>query len=124
MYHTHKTLAAMCHSASQSWAWPHDDPRKDPGVEFRNSEVISKDWFSFVGRNEVDSLLKRRGRTLAARSGVLEDNKEDSWFEGLEDEYPKVSWMRRVYPRVHYTQAPRTVMLRQPSQSIYTLREA
>ena len=54
---------------------------------------------------------------------ILED-KEDSWFEGLEDDSPKVKWMRRVYPRIEYTQAPWTVVLRQPSQSIYTLREA
>ena len=49
---------------------------------------------------------------------------EDRWFERLDDS-PKVKWMRRVYPRVDYTQAPWTVvMLRQPSQNIHTLREA
>ena len=38
---------------------------------------------------------------------------------------PKIKWMRRVYPRVDHTQAPWTVvMLRQPSQIIYTSREA
>ena len=54
---------------------------------------------------------------------MLED-KEDNWFYGLEDYSPKVTWMRRVYPRVGYTQAPWTVVLRQPSQSIHTSREA
>ena len=52
--------------------------------------------------------------------------KEDRWFGGLDDDSPKVKWMRRVYPRVDYTQAPWTVVtLRQPSQSIHiTSREA
>ena len=48
--------------------------------------------------------------------------KEDRWFGGLEDDSPKVKWIRRVYPRVDYTQAPwSVVMLRQPNQSILTL---
>ena len=43
----------------------------------------------------------------------------------LNDGSPKVKSMRRVYPRVDYTQAPWTaVMLRQPRQSIHTSREA
>ena len=55
--------------------------------------------------------------------------KEDRWFEGLENDSPKVKWMRRVYPRVYprvdYTQAPRmVVMIRQPSQNNYTSWEA
>ena len=51
--------------------------------------------------------------------------KKDRWFGRLDDGSPKVKWMRRVYPRVDYTQAPRTVaMLRQPSHSIHTSREA
>ena len=51
--------------------------------------------------------------------------KEDRWFGRLDDGSPKVEWMRRVYPRVDYTQAPWTVvMLRQPGQSIHTSREA
>ena len=53
--------------------------------------------------------------------------KENRWFGRLDDGSPKVKWMRRVYPRVDYTQAPWTsvVMLsRQPSQSIHTSREA
>ena len=50
---------------------------------------------------------------------------EDRWFERLDDDSPKVKWMRRVYPRVHYTQASwAIVMLRQPSQSIHTSWEA
>ena len=50
--------------------------------------------------------------------------KEDRWFGKLDDGSPKVKWMRRVYPRVDYTQAPWTVvMLRQPSQSIHSSRE-
>ena len=56
--------------------------------------------------------------TLAARSEVLEmlEVKNGRWFGRLHDDYPKVKWMRRVYPRVDYTQAPWTVvMLRQPS---------
>ena len=51
--------------------------------------------------------------------------KEDRWLGRLDGGFPKVKWMRRVYPRVDYTQAPWTaVMLRQPSQSIHTSREA
>ena len=71
-------------------------------------------------------LLKRRERTLAARSDGLEmlEVKEDSWFGRLDDDSPKVKWMRRVYPRVDYTQAPWTVMLRQPSRIIHASREA
>ena len=42
--------------------------------------------------------------------------KDGRWFGRLDDDSPKVKWMRRVYPRVDYTQAPWTVvMLRQPS---------
>ena len=33
--------------------------------------------------------------------------KDGRWFERLDS--PKVKWMRRVYPRVDYTQAPWTV---------------
>ena len=53
---------------------------------------------------------------------MLED--KDSWLERLVDGSPKVEWMRRVYLRVDYTQGPWTVVPRQPSQSIHTLREA
>ena len=35
--------------------------------------------------------------------------KEDRWFGRLDDDSAKVKWMRRVYPRVEYTQAPWTV---------------
>ena len=65
-----------------------------------------------VGRIEVHSfLLHRRERTLAARSEVLEllEVKDGRWFERLGDDSPKVKWMRRVYARVDYTQAPWTV---------------
>ena len=49
--------------------------------------------------------------TLAARSEVLEilEVKDGRWFGRLDDISPKVKWMRRVYPRVDYTQAPWTV---------------
>ena len=51
--------------------------------------------------------------------------KDDRWLRGLEDDSPKVKWMRRVYPRVDYTLAPWTVvMLTQPSQNMHTSREA
>ena len=52
--------------------------------------------------------------------------KEDRWFGRLDGGSPKVKWVRRVYPRVDYTQAPLTVVMlnRQPSQSIHTSREA
>ena len=58
------------------------------------------------GRIEVHSfLLKRRERTLAARSAVLEmlEVKEDRRFGRLDDDSAKVKWMWRVYPRVDYT---------------------
>ena len=58
------------------------------------------------GRIEVHSvLLKRRERTLAARSAVLEmlKVKEDRRFGRLDDDSAKVKWMWRVYPRVDYT---------------------
>ena len=42
------------------------------------------------------------------------EGKDGRWFGMLDDDFPKVKWMRRVYPRV--AQAPWTVvMLRQPS---------
>ena len=46
-----------------------------------------------------------------ARSEVLEmlEANEDMWFGRLADDSPKVKWMRRVYPRVDYTQAQWTV---------------
>ena len=58
---------------------------------------------------EVPSfLLKRRAKTLAARSAVLEmlEVKEDRRFERLDDDSAKVKWMWRVYLRVDYTLAP------------------
>ena len=64
------------------------------------------------GRIEVHSVLvKRRESTLAARFEVLEmlEVKEDRWFGRLDDDSRKVKWMRRVYPRVDYTQGPWTV---------------
>ena len=98
----------------------------------RNAAAIAKGY----GRIEAihSFLLKRRERTLAARSEVLEmlEVKGDRWFGRLDDDSRKVKWMRRVYPGVDYTQAPRTVagtpwtvvMIRQPSQNIHTSREA
>ena len=52
--------------------------------------------------------------------------KKDRWFGRLDDDSSKIKWMRCVYPRVDYThQAPWTVvMLRQPSQSTHTSKEA
>ena len=53
------------------------------------------------GRIEVHSFLfKRRGRTLEARSEVLQilEVKEDRWVGRLDNVSPKVKWMRRVYP--------------------------
>ena len=43
--------------------------------------------------------------------------KDDRWFWRLDDDSPNVKWMRRVYPRVDYTQAPWTVVVlnKQPS---------
>ena len=35
--------------------------------------------------------------------------KDGGWFGRLDDDSPKVKWMRRVYPRVDYTPAPWTV---------------
>ena len=35
--------------------------------------------------------------------------KDERWFGRLDDDSPKAKWMRRVYPRVDYTQAPWTV---------------
>ena len=58
------------------------------------------------GRIEIHSfLLKRRERTLAARSAVLEmlEVKEVRRFGRLDDDSAKVKWMGRVYPRVDYT---------------------
>ena len=55
---------------------------------------------------EVHSfLLKRRERTLAARSAVLAmlEVKEDKRFGRLDDDFAKVKWMWRVYLRVDYT---------------------
>ena len=48
---------------------------------------------------------------LAARSEVLKvlQVKDGGWFGRLDDDSPKVKCMRRVYPRVDYTQAPWTV---------------
>ena len=35
--------------------------------------------------------------------------KDGRWFGRLDDDSPKVKWMRRVYPRVDYTPGPWTV---------------
>ena len=37
--------------------------------------------------------------------------KEDRWFGRLDDDSPKVKGMRRVYPRVDFTQARWTVVM-------------
>ena len=69
----------------------------------RNAAAIAKQGY---GRIEAHSfLLKRRERTLAARSAVLEmlEAKEDRRFRRLDDDSAKVKWMWRVYPRVDYT---------------------
>ena len=58
------------------------------------------------GRIEVHSfLVKRRERTLAARSAMLEmlGVKEDRRSRRLDDDSAKVKWMWRVYPRVDHT---------------------
>ena len=73
----------------------------------RNAAAIAK---GMVELRVHSFLLKRRESTLAVRSEVLE------MLEVKDDDSPKVKWMRRVYSRVDYTQAPWTVfMLRQPS---------
>ena len=42
--------------------------------------------------------------------------KDGRWIGRLDDDSPKVKRMRRVHPRVDYTQAPWTVViLREPS---------
>ena len=71
----------------------------------RNAATITK------GMVELFFLLKKRERTLAVRSEVREmlEVKEDRWFGKLDHGSPRVKWMRRVYPRVDYTQAPWTV---------------
>ena len=90
----------------------------------RNAAAIAK---GMVELRPIGSfLLKRRERTLEARSEVLEmlEVKVDRWFGRLDDGSPRVKWMRRVCPRVDHTRAPwAVVMLRQPSQIIYTSRE-
>ena len=49
---------------------------------------------------------------LATSSAVLEMLvKEDRWFGRLNDDSSKGKWMRHVYPRVDYTQAPWTVLI-------------
>ena len=35
--------------------------------------------------------------------------KDGRWFGRLDDDSPKVKWVRLVYPRVDYTPAPWTV---------------
>ena len=78
------------------------------------------------GRIEIHSfLLKRRGRALKARSEVIEmlEVKEDTWFGRLNDDSPKVKWMLRVYPRVDYTQAPRTIVCLGSRAKASTLQE-
>ena len=66
----------------------------------RNAAAITK------GMVEMRSivLFKRRERTLAARSAVLEmlEIKEDRRYGRLDDDSAKVKWMWRVYPRVGY----------------------
>ena len=64
-----------------------------------------------VGPKYVSYVHRRESTTLAARSEVLEllEVKDGRWFGGFDDDSPKVKWMRRVYPRVDYTQAPWTV---------------
>ena len=86
-------------------------------------------------RIEVHSfLLKRRERTLAARSAVLEmlEVKEDRRFGRLDDDSQRSSGCGACIPKLTITrrqcgrsQAPWTIVMivRKPSQSIHTSRE-
>ena len=68
----------------------------------RNAAAIAK---GIIELRSIVFLLKRRERTLAASSKVLEmlEVKEDTRFGRLDDDSAKVKWMWRVYPRVDYT---------------------
>ena len=72
-----------------------------------NAAAITKGIIEF--RSIV--FYSREEITLVARAEVLEmlEVKDGRWFGRLNDDSPKVKWMRRVYPRVDYTQAPWTV---------------
>ena len=77
----------------------------------RNAAATAK------GMVELRSIVHSReegGRLRQGRRGSRCSRIRDKWFEGLdnEDESPKVTLMLRVYPRLDYTQAPWTVVLR------------
>ena len=70
--------------------------------------LLELKYIMISARNAIEVhsfLLKRRERTLAARSAVLEmlEVKEDRRFGRLDDDSAKVKWMWRVYLRVDYT---------------------
>ena len=70
--------------------------------------LIELKYIMTSARNAIEVhsfLLKRRERTLVARSAVLEmlEVKEDRRFGRLDDDSAKVKWMWRVYLRVDYT---------------------
>ena len=72
-------------------------------VQSLSQEVCSGDeGLGLYGRIEVESLLKRRGRTLATWSVVLEmlEDKEDSWFKEFEDDYPKSTECGACIPKL------------------------
>ena len=84
--------------------------------------ALSQEFHLFCEQEQLQKHATLDKNPYYCLYGTLE---EDGWFGRLDDGSPKVKWMRRVHPRVDYTQAPWTVvMLRQPSQSIHTLREA
>ena len=74
----------------------------------RNAAAIAK------GMVELRSIVfysreKRARWRQGPRCLEMLEVKDGRWFGGLDDDSPKVKWMRRVYPRVDYTPAPWTV---------------
>ena len=90
----------------------------------RNAAAISKSMVEL--RSIVFYPREKRGRWRQGPKCLRYSKlRRISDMGRLDDDSPKVKWMRRVYPQVDYMQAPWTVvMLRQPSQSIHTSREA
>ena len=69
----------------------------------RNAAAIAK------GMVELRSIVfYSREERLATRSEVLEmlRVKDGRWIGRVDNDSPKVKWMRRVYHRVDYTQVP------------------
>ena len=111
LHQRYKTAHGFCTRRNYYYIWPIILLElKYIITSARNAAAIAKGMVEL--RSIVfDSREERARWRQGPRCEVLEllEVKDGRWFGRLDDDSPKVKWMRRVYPRVDYTPAPWTV---------------